>query len=786
MDITSDNVPDNKVTYWNNEILAAKKREKKFRKKGNDIIEIYEADDPEKNAFNILFSNTETMAPAMYSQTPRPIVKRRFNDEDPLGKEASKAGQRMLEFLLDTNIEGYETFDDSMKATVLDGLLPGRGHTTVKYTADIEDRELIEGEEEPQQYKSFELVCTNSRSWNRVFYGYAKKWTDVHWVAYEEYIDKEESLRLLGEKSTEKLVFTTGRDETDDRDETEDDEDEKNLGERKTALIYQIWDKDTRKIRYISPQYGDDFLAVKDDPLELTGFFDCPKPIQFIDKVNDMVPVAMYTIYQNQAKELNRLTVRINHVADAIKAKGVYDGELGDDIKNLLEGEDNEFIPADKASSLASEKGFQNAIWFMPLNELITTLTQLYTARNQSKQVIYEITGIADIMRGSSNASETLGAQEIKNQWGTLRIKPKQKEVQRFARDLLRIMLEIAASKFDEETWGKMTGLPYLTTEQRAQVEQMAGALKQSIEQDKVRMQQEAEQLSLQPQDPNQPPQPPQPNPQLVQQMEQIQAELAKPQWSQILGLLRDDLQRSFQIDIETNSTIEPEAAEDQKNLADLMNAMSQFLNGVAPLIDKGIMPFEAAQAMLLTVTKRFRFGDEVEDLIKQMKQPPPDQSGQEEAQAKQAEMQAATQEKQADMAFEKEKFMAEQQAEQAKIQMEGQAKIAEIQAKLEAEMAKIAKERESDIAKLNSQRATSRMEAELKQDTALKEAAMTMATQIEISKNTPQVEGEPTDTASMDSVMETMNQLLAVIAEPKKVVVTRDGNGMIAGAEVG
>ena len=65
--------------------------------------------------------------------------------------------------------------------------------------------------------------------------------------------------------------------------------------------------------------------------------------------------------------------------------------------------------------------------------------------------------------------------------------------------------------------------------------------------------------------------------------------------WPQIMELLRSDTQRAYRIDIETNSTVEPEATEDQKNIADVMNALAQYLNGVSPLVQSGALPFEAA-----------------------------------------------------------------------------------------------------------------------------------------------------------------------------------------------
>jgi hypothetical protein len=124
--------PVAQVRKWLNEIGAARKREKDFRKDGERILRIYGGDKQEETPYNILYSNTETLLPALFSQTPRPVVQRRFKDEDPLGKAAAEAGQRTLGFLLDTNVEGYETFQESVQAAVLDALLPGRGVTMLE------------------------------------------------------------------------------------------------------------------------------------------------------------------------------------------------------------------------------------------------------------------------------------------------------------------------------------------------------------------------------------------------------------------------------------------------------------------------------------------------------------------------------------------------------------------------------------------------------------------------------------------------------------------------------
>ena len=620
--IMTNKDPSTVVAYWLKEIKASKKREDRYRKMGKEVMELYGADGEEddyETPFNILYSNTETLRPALYSAQPRSIVQRRFKDDDPLGKLASDANRRMLDYHLDTNKEDYETLNDAMGAAVLDALLPGRGMVQAKYDATFvpidEPRPPDEHDDTPvkktgkksstqpapAEYAEKEQVCYESVLWDRVHFGYAKKWTKVPWIAYESHLTKEEVAGLVGKTLATKLTYS--KKEGDD-DETRSKGDEQ-AGARKTACLYQIWDKaGGKKVRYISPNYVEGELKVDDDPLGLTGFFNTPRPLVFIEKSSSLVPTAPYKMYKSQADELNRLTRRIKRITEAIKARGLYLGNKGADIEKLMEKDDNALVPLEASSLAGLDKGIGEMIWMMPLGELITVLQQLYQARDACKQVIYEITGIADIMRGASNASETLGAQKIKNQWGTLRLKRMQAEVQRYVRDLLRMTAEIAGEQFDEETWAKMTGLPFMLTAQRQQLDQQVALYTQSGQ-----------------------PLPP-----------QLQQQLGVPVWGAVLKVLKDDAERSFRIDIETNSTIQPEAAEDQEGITQLLTAFGQTMQSIGPLVIQGVLPFQAAQNLLLFISRRFRFGDQIEEEIKAMQPPKPKDDG--KAQAAQAQMQ--------------------------------------------------------------------------------------------------------------------------------------------------
>lgn len=632
------NEPSTEVRHWLGEITDAKRREKDFRKNGREVIEIYAGDKPDEIPFNILYSNVETLLPALFSQVPKPVVQRRFKDEDPMGKAASLAAQRMLEYLCDTNVEGYETFETSMSSGVLDGLLPGRGVTAIRYDASVTDTEV-----------KWEQICTDSRKWDSIYFGFARKWSKVPWIAYEEYVDKDEAERLFGAEIAAKIQYT-------DADKGEDDEDDKvadndDEGGRKTALVYQIWDRaGGNKVHYISAHYTDGYLKSEDDPYGITGFFNCPRPLQFLARSNDMMPVAPYQLYRNQAEELNNITRRITKIITALKVRGVYDGALGTEVEKILESADLSMTPTDNGATLATQGGIDKAIWLWPIDKLITVLQQLVQAREVAKRVIYEITGVSDIVRGQSVASETLGAQKIKEAWGTMRLKRLQKETQRYSRDTLRIMLEVAAKKLSVSTWAKATGLPFSTAEQKMQAQQLIQAAQMTGQQ---------------------------PDPQALQI---IQA----PGWDDVLGVLRDNMQRAYRIDIETNSTIDVEATEDQKNISEVMQAIAQFLHGVGPLIESGTMPFGAARAMLLTIVRRFRFGTEVEDEIKAMQPPKPKDDGSgADAQLKQIDVQM----KQMDVAAAQRTDVAAQQQQAADIQM--------AQAKREAEMEQLAFERE-------------------------------------------------------------------------------------------
>lgn len=618
------------VKTWLSEIHDAQKREKKYRQMGHKCVGLYEAKDPNNIPFSILYSNTETLAPAVYNARPIPIVTRRFKDADPVGKAVAEVSTRVLKFLIDNEARDYDSFDELNNAAVLDGLVTNRGLAAFKYVAREGDHVS-------------ECVYGESIRWDKFFHGYGRTWKAVPWIGFELDMTKDELKKNFpGKKLDQKAMDRAEEDK-------ENGEDPDELVGVKTFKVYKIWDKKTRKVLFLSDCCKEEPLRIVDDPLGLSNFFPIPRPVNFMRKITTLVPTPLYQQYIQQAEELNELTRRLKAIVKAIKFRGAYNKTV-EGIEKMLEAGDNELVPVENMQSMPDNTGIDKIIYTVPVNELVQTAQSLYQQREQVKQVIYEITGVSDILRGASVASETATAQNIKNQWGTLRLKRYQKEVQRYCREALAIMLEIAAAKFELQTFRQMTGLPYLTEQEKA-------AAQQQIQQIKMQIDMQAQAQGQQPQYPPIPP--------------EIEEALAAPSWEDILKVMQNDVALHYKVDIETNSTIDAEAAQDKQDIAELMNAVSQFLNGVAPLVEKGTMSIDVAKSMLLVVSRRFNFGSQLEDALNQMKAPEPQQDPDEaqkaelakvELQVKSAEAQAKMRQLQAEGALEQQKFQNEKE----------------------------------------------------------------------------------------------------------------------------
>lgn len=556
--------PTEVAASWLKRIDAARGEEKDWREDVKKIWGVYApAEKEEAPAYNILFSNTEILLPSLYSNQPQPDVRRRYGDKDPIAKIVSKGIERVIEYEL-----GEYDFDHEAECSVLDGLITGRGLLRVKYVPEFGMTGMGE------QSLVHEAVHCEYVKWEDFARSAGKVWNDVTWIAFRGRLTKKEAEAKFGAEIVSKLKFDFIANVVDDK--RVDDETEK---QDKRLTVWEVWDKTERKIYYFADCYKEGPLLVEDDNLRLKQFFPIPRPLQFILKTNSLIPTPDYKQYEKQAIELSEISRRIIKITQILKIRGVYDSTVVE-LSNLFNQPDNYLMPADNVPSFYEKGGLEKMIWLMPIQEAANVLRHLYDLREAAKAVIYEISGISDIMRGATKASETLGAQQIKSQYADTRLKRRQKEVQRFLRDIIRLKAEIIAEHFQPESILKIANLD---------IASLVGP--------------EAAQ-----------------NPQMMQAKEQ-----------EILALLRDETLRNYRIDVETDSTLAFSDKDSQEQVAAFLQAINQFFAMVGPLVEKGVLPMEAVKIMLTTVSSKFKMGEQFEDALDGLQSPPPDDTKQKE-----------------------------------------------------------------------------------------------------------------------------------------------------------
>jgi hypothetical protein len=256
---------------------------------------------------------------------------------------------------------------------------------------------------------------------------------------------------------------------------------------------------------------------------------------------------------------------------------------------------------------LASSGGFDKHIWMLPIEDFIIVAKELYAAREAVKQVIYEITGISDIIRGSSAPSETATAQDLKNKWGTVRLRRMQSVVANYARDLFRMSVDCGSDHVGWEQWKQITQYLDIPSAQEKQVAQ----------QQLQYLQQQAQVMPPMPGPDGQPVPPSPPDPKLVKAAQ-------SPSWEELLGKIKSDQSRTYIINIQASSTIDLDTAQDKADVNEFMNAMGQLLPGMQGFVALGPTGLEAAKAILMQVCLRYKFGIDIADSIAKIEMPPP------------------------------------------------------------------------------------------------------------------------------------------------------------------
>jgi hypothetical protein len=657
---------------WRAEIAQAEKNRSKWVDRGKKVEKIY-ADERDLSTarsrkFNILWSNVETLRPAVYMQTPKAQAVRRYRDRDPVARFASM----LIERCVQTSCEMYD-FDAQMEACVRDRLLPGMGQAWVMYDPEM----YGEGDEEDVAYYN---VRGEYLPWQDFLFNTCRTWNEVRWVARRFYKTREELKGWLTEKNSPLTVEQVQLDYSAEGSKAEDGLKD----ERSKAMIWEVWDKDSKQVLFVAPGSNENaILAMMPPPVMYRDFWPCPRPLLATTTSKSLIPTPDYALYQDQAEELNRITERIGVLQKALKVAGLYD-EGSPEVQRLITATDSVMIPVKKWAMFSEGGGAKGRIEWFPVDQVAEVLKGLYEIREQAKQTLYEVSGIGDILRGSTDPDETATAQGIKAQWGSLRVRRVQKDVQRFAADLMRLKAEVVSEQF-----------PF------PEIMRMAGVDQELIAKYAPAPKQEQPQLP-----PDLPP----------EQAEQVKAALAVKAKEDAMAaqqqflmeverLLRDDVARTFRVDVESDSTLEPDEMAEKQARTEFTQAITMFMKEAAPVVTSSPATAKLLGDLLTFTVRGYKKADQLEQAIEQWSEEMQQQASQPRPDPAAQEFEMRREEGQQKLEMKREETNAKIQGEMAKTQaqIEGQ------QMKTQAELAINAQSAEQNM-NIQAQNAAAKM----------------------------------------------------------------------------
>lgn len=311
----------------------------------------------------------------------------------------------------------------------------------------------------------------------------ARTWGEVDWVAFRAFMTREQISSRFGKKIGKAISLDA--DPMSHDEAGREDESSPNASDPKAA-VWEIWDKEANEVLWISPGYPD-VLESGAPYLELDGFYPCPCPAYGTLTPDSLVPVPDFVFYQDQAEEIDQLTARIGGLSDMLKLVGFYpagpSGEGSPEIERACTaGFENKMIavPGNFGEFLEGSKTGVPIAW-LPTEPTADTLKACIELRKQLIEDVYQIIGIADIMRGTTDPQETEGAQQLKAQYGGTRVKDRQTEIARFCRDIARLVGQVIAQYCSPQTIMEMTNMPLPTRAELMVMKLLAGARQAQI-----------------------------------------------------------------------------------------------------------------------------------------------------------------------------------------------------------------------------------------------------------------------------------------------------------------
>lgn len=563
------------MTNWIKKINEARQAEKAYRDKGKMLWDKYSSatNGESKDVVNIFNPTTDIILSALFNTTPKPDIRRRFakkSEKNSRKDELYRLMATVADYAVQYNFD-RQCISEEFKSVFMDGFITGRGVGQLVYDYETQEEALNDGMGQPVMLlKPINQVFKIEHiDYQDFVQEKCKKQRDVTWQARMHLFTKKEMQDEfnLSEEEVEELDFTYSLYSNNESDNAS----------AKYTQVWEVWDKEDKKRLYVCKSYKDGKpLKVEDDPLQLEGFFPFVL-FKTVDNGKDTIPTAEYCIYEDLNKQLQKLNKRSMALANrSIKHVTVANGAdeaLQSKIKNASDGD---VIGVTQAPNLAAAQ----QVGAVPIQEAIAVKDKLDLDSQRIIDKIWEITGVSDIMRGSTQVGETATAQRQKGVFGTLRIQNRQKAVQEFIRNSFRKMSEAVCQFATIEQLKDITCLDLLTEKQKQiiQIQVANGRLEITPE---------------------------------------LKERFNQPTWEEIKASLTDDRMRGYTIDIESTATVFDNVEEERRQIAELTGNVVNMLNTTSQLVAQSPAVMDLMEQLTIANLSTFKIGRSYTDSVK-------------------------------------------------------------------------------------------------------------------------------------------------------------------------
>lgn len=581
---------------WHKQLDAAAKREERWHKAGQEVIcrylddrENYTAEADDTRRVNILWSTTETQKGMLFSRLGKPDVSRLFPKPGKDNKTA-RAASMVIERTLVACGNRYDG-DFEITEAVEDQLLPGRGVCWLEYEPTFEDVAETATDIDEETGEEVEVETTAERvvyqeakfchvDWKEFRHGSGKAWKDVPWVARPLLYTKEDLERDFPDHA-DKIKLNYVLEEGRELKAAEQDD-------FKRARIWEIWYKPLKIRIYVADDYEYE-LQRDEDPYRLEGFFPVPRPLYGVKTASTLMPRPEFLQWQDQAAELDRVNTRIWRLLERLKYCGIYDasGEGKDVFATLGNLKDGQFIGVKNIKLIAQGAGLEAAFQVRDLAPIATAIQGLALRADKLLQYIFEVTGISDLMRGSSDPNATATAENFKANYGSTRQQQKMRDVQRFVRDLYRMKAELISEHFEPHVLEEMSGIRIPTKAEQDQAKQVVETRQRAMQMmQQFQQAQQAAQAQGQSAPQGMPVAAPQPpvdalrvlqaiTPEMIEEAEEI---LKATAWEDLSKVLRSNDRRNYKIDVQTDLTALEESTDEKGQRIELLKILDAVM----------------------------------------------------------------------------------------------------------------------------------------------------------------------------------------------------------------